>query len=129
MVETRQEQLQAMALVSREMRGILEPLLNAADQLFSKIAPTSDPEAQEQMARMNKQLFQLLRMAGNLSMNGAAAPQPETVSLTAFLEELLGKARQLLEQAGHSLTFTNEAGTVFLEADSQLLERAILILF
>mgnify|MGYP003292073931 CR=1 FL=1 len=124
-VETRQEQLQAMALVSRELRGILEPLLNAADQLFSRIS-TSDPEAQAQMALMNKQLFQLLRMAGNLSMNGSAAAQLETVSLTAFLEELLDKARQLLEQAGHSLSFTNEAGTVFLEADSQLLERAIL---
>ena len=124
--DTQQEQLQAMALVSRELRGILEPLMNTADRLFSKIALSPDPEAREQMALMNKQLFQLLRMAGNLSMNVSVLPQMETVNRTGFLEELLDKARQLLEQAGHSLSFTNEAGQVFLGADSQLLERAIL---
>ena len=123
---TQESQLQAMALVSRQVRGILEPMMNAADELFSKFAQDSDPEVQQQMALMNKQLFQLLRLSGNLSLGNAVSNPLETLELSSFLEELFEKAGTLLSQAGHSLRFTNEAGSVFLEADSQLLERAIL---
>lgn len=115
-----------MALVSREFRGILEPMLNASDALFAKLAQSPDPETQAQMALMNKQLFQLLRLAGNLSLGNGLSSYRETLELSSFLKELSEKARHLLSQAGHSLRFTNEAGTVFLEADNQLLERAIL---
>ena len=64
-----ESQLQAMALVSREVRGILEPMLNAADDLFSKFAGNPDPEVQQQMALMNKQLFQLLRLQLGAAVN------------------------------------------------------------
>ena len=128
--ESEQVELQAIALSARELREPLTGILLAADRLFPMTAVQEDPAMQEQMARMNRGLYQLLRIVGNMSDAGrystAPAAQQETVDIPAFMQEVFDKARDLTAHAGITLVFENLNHSIYSLADLEKLERAIL---
>ena len=63
-------QLQAMALAARELRGPLAGIMTTADRLFPMEALEDDPKLREQAARLNRGLYQMLRIIGNMSDAG-----------------------------------------------------------
>lgn len=123
-------ELQAMALAARELREPLTGVMASADSLFPMEVLREDPAAREQMVRLNRGLYQLLRIISNMSdadryASGTAA-RMETIDITARIGEIFSKAAALTAHAGVTLEFTNLKKSVFSLADGDMLERAIL---
>lgn len=123
-----QTELTALALAARELRGPLSSVMTVADRLLPQLAQNND-DAGQQLARLNRGLFQLLRLVGNMSdaarYCAPSAAHMETVEIRAFLNELLCAAANLVEQAGIRFHFTNLNEPLYCMADPEKLERAL----
>ena len=71
--EADNRELQAMALASRELRKPLTSVMTTAQKLFPASGADSDPATIEQVTRLNRGLFQMLRVIENMS---DAIPMP-----------------------------------------------------
>ena len=126
---TDSRELQAMALAARELREPLDTVMVTAQRLFPLSAPESDPETREQVARLNRGLYQMLRVIGNMSDAGhyaAPASRQKMVDICAQVEEIFRKSETLLEQAGVQMEYEGPAAPIWCLADRENLERAIL---
>ena len=122
-------ELRAMALAARELRTPLNTVMITAQRLFPVSGLQDDPATREQVAQLNRGLFQILRVIGNMSDAGRSAPSPaamETVDLAAVLREVFAKAEALVSHTQASLTYEDWPEPVFCLADRQSLERAVL---
>lgn len=124
-----QAELQAMALAAKELRSPLSNVITTADRLFPAIVESGDPFVQEQVARLNRGLYQMLRVVSNMSdahqcVSGSAC-QMETVDIAAETEEIFSKAAHLIEHTGLTLSYTGLQENLFCLADRQILERAV----
>lgn len=124
------EGLELLALAAQKLRAPLGDVMAAADGLFPALAHWEDPGLQEKMARMNRGLYQLLRLIGNLSdaqgyLLGEAALQAEQTELGAFFGELLEKAGDLGVESGVHIGYTAPEEPVLGLVDRQKLERAV----
>lgn len=126
--ETDRAELQAMALAAQELREPLTGILATADRLFPVAAQQEDPAVRDQIARMNRGLYQMLRIIGNMSDAGrfAAVSPLEYLDIPAHLEEVFGKAGELAEHAGFTLRFHNLPHSLYSLANSEKLERAVM---
>ncbi len=128
--EMDQSELNAMALAASELREPLASVMTTAGGLFPLVAQDGDPKVREQAARMNRGLFQMLRVIGNMSDAGyyaaGAAPRMETLDIAAFFAEIFAKNQALVEHTGISLGFTGLNQHLFCSADPEKLERAVL---
>lgn len=115
-------ELQCLALAAREIRDMLNIVNISANQL---IATSSD---QASAASMNRGIFQLHRLANNMSDAGHIVPisQQKTQDIPALLAEIFEKAQTHLEQAGVTLTYQGISEPIWGLAADQLLERAVL---
>ena len=122
-----QPELHALALAARELREPLSGIMTATDRLFPAIS--DDPTTQNQVARINKGLFQLLRVIGNMSDAAryleSAEQLTEVRDITAVLAEFFQKSAVLAERAGINLTFQNLTRQLLTLVDSEKLERAL----
>ncbi|MBR2889436.1 MAG: sensor histidine kinase [Oscillospiraceae bacterium] len=122
-----QAELNALALAAQELRGPLSNVLTVTDRLFPSIG--DDPAAQSQAARINRGLFQLLRIVSNMadaahySQDVPAAMEVREVS--GLLGELFQGAGDLIGQAGITLSFRNLEEQVFTLVNVEMLERAV----
>lgn len=125
--EQRQSELQAMALAARELREPLSNIMTTADRLFPQ-SVQHDPEIAQQVARLNRGLFQILRIIGNMSDAGRCpgCSHPETRDITGFLAEVLEKAQNLVQEAGLQLRYTGPKEPILCLMDGEILERAVL---
>jgi len=123
-------ELQAMALAARELRGPLAGIMTTADRLFPMEALEDDPHLREQAARLNRGLYQMLRVIGNMSdaesYSSSRHPQLETLEIREFLGELFHKNQALICHTGLSLQFENLNQPLYLLADREKLERAVM---
>ena len=117
--------LQALSLAARELRDPLTSMILGADRLASAISP-EDARMQEQLARMNRSLHQMLRLLGNMSDTGCNSPsRKELVNFGRFFDEILEKAGTLVAQAGIQLTYQGLSQELYGLADPEQLERAV----
>ncbi len=125
-----QTELNAMALAARELREPLSSVMTTADRLFPLVALENDPCTRDQVARLNRGLFQMLRIIGNMSDAGrysaGLGSRMETQDVTALFAEIFAKNQTLVEHTGITLRFTNLHQPVFCQADTEKLERAVL---
>lgn len=121
-------EIQAMALAAQQLRQPLSTIMTVADQLFP-LTGTDDPAAQDQVARINKGLFQMLRIVTNMSdaylYSKDSTGHQEIVNICAYLEETFRTAGETVSHAGIDLHFQNLHEPVFSLADSEKLERAV----
>ena len=126
---TDSRELQAMALAARELREPLGTVMVTAQRLFPLSALEDDPQTRDQVARLNRGLYQMLRVICNMSDAGhyAAAPsRQETVEICAEVEEIFRKAGQLLERTDLRLDYQGPPAPIYCLADRENLERAVL---
>lgn len=127
--DTEQAQLQAMALAARELRRPLATVMTLADRLFPLSDAQGDPAVQEQIARINRGLFQMLRTVSNMSDAYRYASEEgnrnETVNIPAFLEEIFAGAAALVGHSQIKLQYTSELHNLYGSVDRELLERAV----
>ncbi len=128
--EAEHAELQAIALAARELRGPLTGIMTTADRLFPLPALQEDPALREQVARMNRGLYQMLRIIGNMSDASRYAATPvaslETVEISSFLQEVFDRARDLVSHTGITLRFENLPHSLYSLADREKLERAVM---
>lgn len=125
--EENQSQLQAMALAAQELRTPLSNVMMVTDQLFP--IAEEDEEYKNQIAKINRGLFQLMRIVGNMSdayqYSLQTVPQLAVTNLSAFMEELIAKNAEMLQYGGTKIHFENVPQPVFGLADQEKLERAV----
>ena len=123
-------ELQAMALAARELRGPLAGIMNTADRLFPMEALEDDPKLQEQASRLNRGLYQMLRIIGNMSdAESYATPrltQMETIEIQGFFQEIFEKNQAFIAHTGIALQFENLNQKIYTLADQEKLERAVM---
>lgn len=124
-----QKELRAMALAARELREPLANVMTTADRLFPLMALGEDPDAQDLAARLNRGLFQMLRVISNMSdANRYSTPSVagEMIDVNAILEEVFQKVQDLVSHTGIRLEYRGWNAPVLCLVDSEKLERAVL---
>lgn len=120
--------LQAMALAAKELREPLGSLMVMADKLFPEESHTN-PQVREQVSHMNRSLFRMLRIIGNMSDAGRYAAESgarlEIRDLCAVLDEVFCRAADLAAEAGISLHYTGHSESIYTLADAQKVERIV----
>lgn len=117
-------ELQAMALASSVLRS---PLGNAM-LITDKLLAHTSPEDAEALSRLNRNLYQLLRIVGNMS---DAAYQPEEYRLKlhnidTVVGEITEKVRHLADISGIQYQYTPLNESLLCLCDPDQLERALL---
>lgn len=123
-------QLQAMALAARELREPLASVMITAERLFPVFGLDEDAGTRDQVARINRGLFQMLRVISNMSDASRYASdlgsRQEVRDITAVLEEIFSKASALVEHTGLTLEYTGYPESIYTLMDAEKLERAVL---
>lgn len=113
------EELRVLALAARELRGPLSNAMLAIQQLEGE---------SPQLSRLNRSLYQLLRIVGNMSDASGVSPlfRPEMRNIDALFREISEKAAALSGSSGVSFSYRglNREASCFL--DRQQMERAAL---
>ena len=124
-----QAQLQAMALAAQELRMPLANVMTVADRLFPVTEGAEDTTMKEQVAQINRGLFQMLRMISNMSdayqYNQQTESKIEATNISKFVEDIFLHSGELLQYGGKELTFESTPQYVFGLVDQEKLERAI----
>lgn len=117
-------ELRSLALAARELRKPMDNLMTVADQLSAQ----ADSALGEDLARLNRGLYQMLRIIGNMSdaSRCSSLPRQETVNIGSMFAEVFEKARQLAADTGIGLTYDGLTEDIYCMADSRQLERAVL---
>ena len=123
-------QLRAMALAARELREPLASVMVTADRLFPVSSLTEDPAVNDQVARINKGLYQMLRVISNMSdaslYTTASTTRQEVRDVAAIVDEIFAKSAEMVSYGGITLTYQGHPESVFSLVDAEKLERAIL---
>lgn len=122
-----QAELNAMALAAQELREPLASVMTVADRLFPVVG--ENEAVQDQVARINRGLFQMLRVISNMSdaarYTQDTVPNCEIRDVTAMFDEIFRSAGALIEQTGIRLQFRNLPEPVYTLVDAEKLERAV----
>lgn len=127
--DANQAELRAMALAAQDLRKPLSSVMTAANRLFPIIEDQNDPTAREQVARLNRGLYQLLRIVGNMSdatrYRTSTVPRQEIRDITAILADIFEQAATKSQTAGIAVQFSNLREPVYCLVDTEKLERAL----
>ena len=123
-------ELRAMALAARELREPLSSVMVTADRLFPVSSLSEDPAVAEQVARINKGLYQMLRVISNMSdasqYTTATTARQEVRDVAGFMAEIFAKAMDTVSHGGIQLNYQGPPEAVYSLVDPEKLERAIL---
>lgn len=126
--DSQRQELQTLALAARELREPLSGLMITSSRLFPEISG-GDPKLQEHTARMNRNLFQLLRIVSNMADAGRfdsdSGRRMEVRDVCGFVSEIAEKVQALSEHTGIELLCSIHPEPVCTELDSEKLERAL----
>ena len=121
-------QLQALALAAMELREPLSGMLTLADQMLPTLSG-ENTALEQQAAKMNRRLYQMLRIVSNMSDAAQYTKSSQKLShhveICSFLKEILEKAAVLAEQTGLTLAYDVPAEPIFTLASEEKLERAV----
>lgn len=125
--EADQAELNAMALAAQELREPLSSVMTVADRLFPVVS--ADENAQAQVARINRGLFQMLRVISNMS-DAARYSQDtpcdhEVRDITGILQEIFDRAGRLIGQTDITVTFRNLNERIYTLVNEEKIERAV----
>ena len=124
--DTENPELQVLALAARELREPLARVMISANQLY----PETDPAASEHTARLNRGLYQMLRLISNMSDAGRYASETqipmEVKNIPALVEEIFSKVATLVDHAGVRLEYSGISEPVYSLVHADMLERAVL---
>lgn len=122
-------ELQAMALAARELRDPLANVMITAERLFPVSGLNEDPTTREQVARINRGLFQMLRVISNMSdanrYSTDTAARQEVRNICGALDEIFSRASDLVSHTGVTLEYNGYPEPVYTLMDSEKLERAV----
>lgn len=120
--EADNEEFRCLALASLELRMPMNNVLSLADQLLAEVEDTS------KASRLNRSLYQMLRILINMSDIGQIASgfRPELRNIPALVEEIFAKAQTYAAQAGIQISYRGPSEMVLGLVDAEQMERAVL---
>ena len=122
-------ELQSMALAAQELRNPLSTILSVADRLFPLMGEQNDPATLEHISKINRGLFQMLRIISNMSDAYQYARDTstrfETRDICSIIDELMAGIAPYMEYTNIHLHYASLREPVFCLVDSEKLERAI----
>lgn len=126
--ETDNRELQSLALAARELREPLSGVMLHADDLSLRLAEEDDPKVREKTAKLNRGLFQILRIIGNMSDANRymSVSRQELITVSEEFNEIFEKAQAMISHTGIRLIYHGLKETLFSMADKEQLERAVL---
>jgi len=127
--EQDQAELQSMALAAQELRNPLSTIMTVTDRLFPLIGEQNDPAALEQIGKINRGLFQMLRIVSNMSDAYRYAQDSstrfETRDVCDIINELITGIVPMMDYTGIKISYDNLQEPVYCLVDSEKLERAV----
>jgi len=124
-----QAELRTMALAAQALRMPLSNVMTVADHLFPLTSADAPSETQEQIARINRGLYQMLRIVCNMSdsyrFGNENAFHGEIRDIDALIQEHFDKVIPLLEHTGVKVRYTGLQQRLMTLVDTEQLERAI----
>lgn len=124
-----QADLQVMALAAQELRQPLANIMTVADRLFPLTGEEKDPQMQDQVSRINRGLYQMLRIISNMSdayrytQNTTAFHQMRDIG--SILDEVFLSAGPLIANTGVKLNYTGLQESIYCLVDAEKLERSV----
>lgn len=122
-------QLQSLALAAKELRRPLADIMTVAESLFPAIEPNSDTKTSLQIAQLNRSLYQLQRIIGNMSdagrLKASASSQLEMRDICSVLQELVQDFEGLAAQNDLTFRYHLPSQRIYCPIDTELLERAV----
>ena len=116
------EQLRVLALAAQELRSPLHDAMSISRELQHD--DHAHPEQQEELsARLNRELYRILRIVGNMSFHSAA--HPEMRDAAAVFEEIFASAAPYCEAAGVAVHYSGLPASADTLMDSDLIGRAV----
>lgn len=122
-------ELRTLALAAQQLRNPLNEAMINTDLLQANHAIREDPEVNEQLAALNRSLYQMIRAVCNMSDASGAYIQTANQELrdaAAVFDEILAKAEAVVSHAERKLVFKGLSKSVSCLMDADLLERAVL---
>lgn len=123
------EQLQTMALAAQELRQPLTNVMTTADNLFPLSCEETDPTMQDQVARINRGLFQMQRIISNMSdayrYCQDVVTRQEVRDVCSIMKEIFDSAAPLVEHVGMHLDYQGSEESILCLVDYEKLERAV----
>ena len=118
--------LNALSLAAQALREPLSGLLTATDS----IKADANSALQQQLGQINRGLFQLQRLVGNMASAGQysssmCTPRLETRNMRAVFNEIFEKVATVAQHTNRELHFTGLMQDVYSLADAELIEQAV----
>ena len=124
-----QSELRSMALAAQALRTPLTSIMNIADRMFPLAAEDDTIQAANQVARINRGLYQMLRIVCNMSdayrYCSDGGLRGEIRDISSLIREQFDSAAPLIQKTNLKLRFTGLQETIFGLVDAEKLERAI----
>lgn len=122
-------QLRCFALAGQELRLPLTGISSVSRQFSAMAESSGDNTMLEQSGRLQRSLFQLMRIINNMTDAYRYAvdtvPKQETRNICALLEEQLCGCRDLFASLGTEVSYTVPANHIYCLVDAEKLERAV----
>ncbi len=117
--------LRAMALAASELR---KPLSGALSNAAALLDSQQDPAVTQQLSQMNRNLYQMLRLLGNMADAEFVSShcRMKVVDVPGVLREIFEKAQAIIPRSGVKLVYEDLPQSIYSLADTALLERAVL---
>lgn len=126
--EYAEPEFRAFSLAAQHLREPISGAMYGAELLLSELG--ENEAAKEKLARLNKNLYKLLRTVTNMSDAALYRAQQlqhqEYGDITANTREIFEKAANLAQKAGRTLEYKLPKESIYSLADRQKLERGIL---
>jgi signal transduction histidine kinase len=127
--EADQAELRALALTAAGMRFPLAEMSQSANNLKSVVESTGQSDALVPLAQLNKQIYQLQRIIGNMSDAAQYATGRRghfsVRDITALVAEYFDHAKTLLAHSNLKLNYQLPSESILGLIDADLLERAV----
>lgn len=127
--DTDEAELRSMALAAKVLRTSLSNVMSIADRMFPMPCIDESPEAQYDIAKLNKGLFQMMRTVCNMSdayrYGNETELHGEIRDITALVREFFQKSAPLVAHTGIDLTYDIPETPIYTLVDTEKLERAL----
>lgn len=122
-------ELRAMALAAMGIRQPLSDMITTANRLFPMAQSIDDPSAKMHIAQMNQGLYQLHRIACNMTdaarFSGGQSSNMVCQDICSVTQEIFERAAELISHCGITLQYSVPTESILCMIDDQLLERAV----
>lgn len=126
-----QEAAEAVMKVSASLRRSLQGVAASARELFDRVEELEEPATQAMAAELNRGLYQLLRLSGQLTTGGELLYgnyplRLARTDLKELLDHISDSVSPLLSESGRRLHYQGLSAPLPAHVDGALVERAVL---